>query len=162
MKISQYKKLNNTIALKLAHKKCERLCHLWIRLKNIRWTEGLGYSVVCLACNKRIEINLFSDKSIMNGRQIHASHYFDSEQYESVRYEEDNIHTCCYRCNRMKHGNKENYGINLKQKIGEDRFEKLKIKAHKTYKFNIVELEQLADEFKLKAKHRAIELKIKI
>ena len=162
MNTKQYKKLNNVTALKKAHLKLKRWLHLYVRLRDIKYSDKLGYYFVCIACGKFIEVTLFSDKSIYNGRHLHSSHYFDSEQMESVRYNPDNIHLGCDRCNRHLHGNKENYLINLKNKIGEKGFEKLNFLAHTIKKHDVIELDKLADEYKLKAQLRSAELQIKI
>lgn len=162
MKIKDYKKLNNTTALKKAHSKCERRCHTAVRMRDIIRAKDGGYYFICIACNKKFEVTLFSDRSIYNGKQMHASHFYDSDKMESVRYDLDNIHLSCSRCNRQLHGNKENYVINLRHKIGVDRFENLRVKAHKIHKHDIIELEKMADEFKLYAQLRANQLQITI
>ena len=162
MRIKEYKKLNNDTALKKAHSKCERLCHAAVRMRDIKRSKDGSYYFVCIACNKKFDVTLFSDKSIYNGRSMHASHYFDSHGMQSVRYDLDNIHLSCSRCNRQLHGNKENYEINLRHKIGVDRFENLRAKAHRPYKFNIIELENMSDEFKMSAQLNANRLQIKI
>ena len=162
MKVKQYKKLNNATALKKAHKKCKLWCHKYVRVRDIKWSKGNGYYFVCIACGKFFPIALYQDRSIYNGRHLHASHYFDSEQMESVRYYLDNVHLGCDRCNRHLHGNKENYFGNLLNKIGLIRFRDLEQLARSIKKHNIIELEQMTDEFKLKAQLRANELQIKI
>ena len=162
MKIKEYKKLNNATALKKAHLKLKRILHSYVRVRDIKWSEKSGYYFICIACGRFIEVTLFPDRSIYNGRKLHASHYFDSGQMESVRYSEDNIHLSCDRCNRYLHGNKENYLINLKNKIGEEAFSKLNFLAHTIKKYDIIELDKLADEYKLKLQLRAAELQIKI
>ena len=162
MKIKQYRKLSNATALKKAHAKLKRWLHLYVRLRDIKWNQKTGYHFICIACGKFFEVTLFSDKSIYNGRHLHSSHYFDSEKMESVRYSPGNIHLSCDRCNRHLHGNKENYLVNLKLKIGEKEFERLNFLAHSIKKYNIIELDRLADEYKLKAQLRSAELQIKI
>jgi 5-methylcytosine-specific restriction endonuclease McrA len=164
VKIKQYKKLSNVTALKKSHSKCKRWCHLAVRFRDIKRSKDGSYYFICIACRKRFEITLFSDRSIYNGRNLQASHYFNSDKNESVRYDLDNLHLSCERCNspRGLHGNKENYQVNLRHKIGVDRFENLKAKAHKTYKFNIIELEKMEDEFKMLAQLNANKLQIKI
>jgi len=158
----QYKKLNNVTALKKAHAKCKLYCHKFIRVRDIKWSEKTGYYFICIACGKLIGVTLYQDRSIYNGRNLHASHYFDSEKIESVRYNPDNIHLSCDRCNRHLHGNKENYLINLKNKITIEKFERLNFIAHTIKKYDVIELEQMADEYRWRTKLRANELQIKI
>ena len=164
MKTKQYKKLNNATALKKAHKKCKLWCHKYVRVGDIKWSKGNGYYFICIACGKFFPIALYQDKSIYNGRNLQASHYFNADKFGSVEYDVVNLNLSCERCNspRGLHGNKENYHTNLIIKVGQKAFDELKRRAHKTYKFDVIELEQMTDDFKLKAKLRANELQIKI
>lgn len=162
--MKEYEKLNNTTALKKAHNKCKRYCHLAVRMRDIKRSKDGSYYFICIACGKRFEVTLFSDRSIYNGRNLQASHYFNSDKNESVRYDLDNLHLSCERCNspRGLHGNKENYEPNLRHKIGVDRFENLRVKAHRIHKHDIIELEKMTDEFKMMAQLLANKLQIKI
>lgn len=162
MKIKDYKKLNNTTALKKAHAKCRRWCHLYIRLRDLKKLPDGRIIGEDIGTGKVWEAVLFPDKSIMNGREWHASHYWNADKYASVMYDERNLNGQLSYNNRQRHGDKTNYEQGLRTKIGDEAFEKLKIDKNKTKKWNIIELEKLADEFKLKAKLRANELQIKI
>jgi 5-methylcytosine-specific restriction endonuclease McrA len=165
MKISQYKKLNNDAALKKAHKKCKLWKHKEIRMRDIKWSESKKeHYFICIACGTYFPISLYQDKSIYDGRNLQVSHFFNADKYASVKYHDDNLNLSCERCNspRGLHGNKEAYQPNLVLKIGQERFDELQRLAHKTHNFDILELERITDEAKLKAKLRANELQIKI
>lgn len=73
----------------------------------------------CISCRR------VKDKS-----QCNAGHYFSRGNYGSVRFDLDNIHSQCVKCNLHLHGNLIPYGVNLKKKIGIERYEKLEIMAH--------------------------------
>jgi len=158
------KKLNNTKELKKAHAKCKLWCHKYVRMRDVNWSKAAGHYFVCIACGKLFDVTLFSDRSIYNGRNLQASHYFNDDKFASVRYDLDNLHLSCERCNspRGLHGNKENYHRNLVLKIGKKAFEELEQKAHKIKQWDVIELEMLTEEFKFKARQRASELNIKI
>lgn len=78
-----------------------------------------GY-FICIACQEL--------KSVT---QLNASHYYPKEpkQYRSVRFDLDNIHSGCIRCNKYLSGNLLPYRVNLLHKIGELRLKQLEMKA---------------------------------
>ena len=59
---------------------------------------------------------------------LQAGHYYSAGQHPSVRFNEDNVHGQCLSCNYFKHGNLINYSHNLLDRIGQERFKKLKLK----------------------------------
>jgi hypothetical protein len=165
MKIKQYKKLNNTTELKKTHAKLTKWFNLYIRLRDLKRVEHKGFVEVwgrCCSCSHIWELELFSDGSIMNGKKWHCGHYWKSDRHESVRYDERNCALQCYHCNKNLSGNEANFQIYLKKKLGEEGFAQLTRDKNKTKKYNILELEQLTVEYKLKAKLQANKLQIKI
>ena len=167
MKIKEYKKLNNTTALKKAHAKCKRWFNLYIRLKNLylyRAFRDEQFNIYgrCCTCGDIWQVELFSDKSIMNGKKWHCGHYWKADRHASVRYDERNCGLQCYNCNKNLSGNESNFESYLRTVLGDKGFEQLKKDKDKIKHWNILELDPLADEYKLKAKLRANELQIKI
>ena len=71
-----------------------------------------------------------SCKTIKHPSQCNAGHYFSRGNYGSVRFDLDNIHAQCIKCNMHEHANLIPYRENLIKKIGLERFEKLEIMAH--------------------------------
>lgn len=69
--------------------------------------------------------------------------HFHSRTHMSTRFDEDNCHAECRRCNRFSADHIIGYRENLIKKIGEQRFMLLDIKAHETKKWSHFELEQL-------------------
>lgn len=57
--------------------------------------------------------------------EFEAGHYFKSELHSITRFDEDNIHGQCVRCNRMNEGNLSQYTVNLPKRIGQERWEYL-------------------------------------
>jgi hypothetical protein len=57
--------------------------------------------------------------------QIQAGHYYSAGHYELLRFNEDNVHSQCLRCNYFLSGNLTHYRENLINKIGIERLEKL-------------------------------------
>jgi hypothetical protein len=69
-------------------------------------------------------------------KDFDAGHYYKAELFSSLKFEEDNIHAQCIYCNRRLEGNLNQYEMNLPNRIGQDRFEKLKEKARLDKKLN--------------------------
>ncbi len=59
---------------------------------------------------------------------LQAGHYYSAGQHPSVRFNPDNVHGQCLSCNYYKHGNLINYSNNLIDRIGQKRFQNLKLK----------------------------------
>tara|TARA_X000000950_G_scaffold65844_1_gene81053 strand:+ start:1288 stop:1707 length:420 start_codon:yes stop_codon:yes gene_type:complete len=59
---------------------------------------------------------------------LQAGHYYSAGQHPSVRFDPDNVHGQCLQCNYFKHGNLINYSHNIIDRIGEKRFNNLKLK----------------------------------
>lgn len=70
------------------------------------------YGLPCISCGKHVD-------------EYQGGHYFDAGKFTSITLDEDNCHAQCVQCNKHLHGNKIPYGVNLKIKIGEDRFNAL-------------------------------------
>ncbi len=59
-----------------------------------------------------------------------AGHYFKSELYSSLKFNEDNIHGQCVQCNRRLEGNLNKYSLDLPGRIGNVKFDKLNYLAN--------------------------------
>ena len=90
--------------------------------------------------NKRVrerdQLNDFGDfrciscLKVNSKDQCNAGHYFARGNYGSVRFDFDNIHSQCIKCNLHLHGNLIPYRENLIRKIGVERFLKLETLAN--------------------------------
>jgi hypothetical protein len=94
----------------------------------------------CISCGKKI-----------NG-VVHASHYYNANNHWNVRFDENNVFSCCYKCNVQLSGNLIEYGINLEKLIGPDEFTILREKAYQTRKFTRDELKEIIIIYKNKLK----------
>ena len=67
--------------------------------------------------------------------QLEASHYF-SRSHWAVRYDPENVYALCSACHKRMGGYKNSedgeYDIWVKQKLGEDGYKRLKIRAYST------------------------------
>lgn len=107
-------------------KRLDRIFSLYIRLRDAM-PNGC---VRCISCGK---IKVFDD--------VDCGH-FHSRRHMSTRFDEDNCHAECKFCNRFSADHLIGYQTNLIRKIGQDRFEKLNIKARSTCHWLDSELEE--------------------
>lgn len=135
-------------------KTVQNKCNEFIRLRDTQYSNG-EYFFRCISCKKIILL----DKNGKN-RDYHAGHYWRENQYGSVRFNEDNIHGQCLKCNRFLHGNLAEYEINLQRKIGQERFEQLKLRRNILKKYAPTELEELEKYFVEKIKQEELRLKL--
>lgn len=124
--------------------KCQKLFNEYVRERDLT-----GDYFKCISCGE------IKDERFMN-----AGHYYNVGHFPGLRFDEDNCHGQCIRCNKFLHGNLIEYRDNLFVKIGPERFNKLKVKAglykRNGYKFSRFEVEEKIKELQKKLK----ELKI--
>lgn len=94
----------------------------------VRRRDSANGFFICISCDELKPIN-----------QMNAGHYYPKEprQYRSVKFDFDNIHGQCVRCNKYLSANLIPYRANLQIKIGENRLRQLEQKAAlKNFKFS--------------------------
>ena len=74
-----------------------------------------------------------------------AGHFYSAGHHNIIRFNEDNCHLQCRRCNYYLSGNLINYRKSLEKKIGKERLEKLDMlasikKAHKHDRFTLIDI----------------------
>lgn len=111
-------------------------CHEYIRLRD----KGKP----CISCGIPYKSN------------FDAGHFYKAEIYSWLKFNELNIHGQCVQCNRRKEGNINAYAINLKKRIGEEKFNELEEKAaqgkKESFKWFIHELKELRKYYSRKIK----------
>jgi len=114
--------------------------------KFIRLRDSDDDSFVCISCNQHKRLT-----------QLHAGHFYPAHNNNSVRFDEDNVHSQCIKCNTYLHGNLANYKDNLFKKIGKERFQKLqqKVGHEKRYgnRWDRIALIQIIETYKEKNKY---------
>jgi hypothetical protein len=81
-----------------------------------------------------------------------AGHYFPVGSYKNLRFSEENVFGQCVYCNQHKHGNLNEYTINLPLRIGEDKFNQLIKERLIERHYSIPELIELKVIYKEKIK----------
>ena len=116
-------------------KKCQEIFNTYIRERD--------KDKPCISCGKPNDYK-------------QAGHFFSVRMYDGLRFNEDNCHSECIRCNGFDDMHLLNYNINLKSRIGDEAFFELNMKA-KDYKINgyrwtRAELLELIEKYKQKIK----------
>jgi hypothetical protein len=112
--------------------KLQSVFNKYIRLRD----EGLG----CISCG--------------SFNEIQAGHFYNVGHYSWLRFNENNVHSQCKRCNYFLRGNLLPYRENLIKKIGTVPFEQLEImsKIKQVKKLGGFELEHLIKYYQQKIK----------
>lgn len=94
----------------------------------------------CISCGER--------------KPLQAGHFYSAGHYSVLRFNEDNVHGQCMRCNYFLSANLIKYRINLIEKIGRERVENLDIAAENSkrisYKWNRFILIEIIEKYKTK------------
>ena len=82
-----------------------------------------------------------------------ASHFYSAGHYGQLRFNEDNVHLSCVKCNYFLSGNLIEYGIRLEKKIGKERVEKLEMiamysKRNRSFKLDRFALIEIIEKYK--------------
>lgn len=95
----------------------------------------------CIACGE-----------VKSTDKLHASHYMSAGHNGMTRFDEDNVHGGCQKCNTFLHGNLIRYRENLVRKIGEDKIQRLESISRITKKWDRLELIEIIVTYKHKIK----------
>lgn len=115
-------------------KSLDRVFSQFIRLRD---SKPYGFSYCrCISCGRVKPFDEFD-----------CGHFY-SRTHMSTRFDEDNCHAECKHCNRFVADHLIGYQENLIRKIGQKKFDALRIKAHSTYKYSPWELELLIKHYK--------------
>lgn len=121
-------------ASRTAIERLDKIFSLYIRLRDSR---AFGFKAFkCISCGQ-----------VKPFRMADCGHYF-SRRHMSTRYDEDNCNSECSRCNRYDAEHLEGYRENLIKKIGQQRFDLLKVKSQQTCKLGKFEIDELYKYYK--------------
>ena len=104
----------------------------------IRCRDSRDGMFVCISCGKL--------QSTENGN-LQAGHYYKSQVYPAIRYNEIQVNGQCKSCNIFKEGNRQGYEIGLLKKYGQAALDKLKLQCHNKIRLGRFELELLIKEY---------------
>lgn len=88
--------------------------------------------------------------SCKSGKVEQASHFYSAGQFTSLRFNEDNVHGSCLRCNYFLSGNLLPYRQALLKRIGQQRLNLLESSAtrQRVYKWSRLDLEFIYEHYK--------------
>ena len=95
----------------------------------------------CISCDKFLKEN-----------DVNASHYFSVGSSPNLRFNEDNVHSSCIKCNKELHGNIAEYAIRLPLRIGKERFEQLQQDRNKPALYTIDDIKELIKKYRILTK----------
>jgi len=88
--------------------------------------------------------------------KLQAGHFFPVSTHDGIRFDEDNCMGECSYCNMFNEGHLINYAINLKERIGQARYDALFDRAaeykQNGYKWTRDELIQIKQKYSAKIK----------
>lgn len=117
--------------------KLDKVFSEYIRLRDSR---AFGFKAFkCISCGQ-IKPYAMAD----------CGHYY-SRRHMGTRWDEDNAHSECRFCNRFNAEHLEYYREHLIKKIGQQRFDLLRVKSNNVCKYSAFELEELYKLYKGKA-----------
>ena len=93
----------------------------------------------CISCDQK-------------AKKENAGHYFSAGGHSNLRFNEDNVHLQCEKCNQFLSGNLLNYQIGIEKRIGGEKLFNLHELAHKEKKWTIEELKEINNTYKEKLK----------
>lgn len=117
-------------------KKLDRVFSKWVRMRGAD-EEGL---VDCVTCGK-----------VMHWKDAHACHFI-SRRHMSLRFDPQNVHPGCVRCNLFENGSLAEYSQYLLDEYGRDTFDRLLSEKHQIKKFTRDELQALISEYEQKVR----------
>ena len=91
----------------------------------------------------------FTCRVIKPWKEQQAGHYW-SRSFNSIRFDERNVHCQCVSCNIFKYGNKEVYSLRMIEKYGVQILDELNRKRRLEKRFSTKELEDMIQQYRLK------------
>jgi len=125
------------------------------RLKASIKTRGKWTAEAQQAFNKWVRLSQADQPCIScglsTGCKVNAGHYLSVGAHPELRFNEDNVHLQCEKCNCFLSGNQVKYRARLIDKIGIERVEWLE-GPHPVAKLSIEELKEIKEEYKNRVK----------
>lgn len=104
------------------------------------------YGKRCISCNSAIAWGTSTTGGVCD-----AGHYISVGSRPNLRFNEDNVHAQCKKCNSYGAGNAANYRIGLIKRMGAGRVESLE-NDDKPRKYTHEELRELTKKYRQKLK----------
>lgn len=99
--------------------------------KRLSAADSNGYAK-CVTCGSR-----------KHWKELQAGHFVPQAQGNAARFDENNVHVQCYRCNINLGGNGAEYSAFILSTYGEEEYNRLRGLAGVTRKINRAEYEEM-------------------
>ena len=119
---------------KSAIKKLDRIFSLYIRQRD---ADKRGVCTCC-TCGNKLPI-----------KQIHCGHFM-SRRHMATRWDEDNCHSQCAKCNTFNQGEQYKYALFINKKFDTDKASELLVKSRQTVKLSLEDLLEKIEFYKKK------------
>jgi len=127
--IQKYNKYTVSKLIKKAQEKFNR----FIRERDLQHNDMF----VCISC-----------KGVKPKSQMNAGHYYPAGTCGALRFNENNVHGQCIKCNYHQHGNLTPYRKHLIEKIGLKEVERLDMMSKQPFKHDRIKLIELIEQYK--------------
>lgn len=104
-----------------------------------------GYAT-CVTCGNR-----------KHWKEMQAGHFVPQAQGNAARFDANNVHVQCYRCNINLGGNGAEYSAYILSKYGEEEYDRLRQLARVSRKITRYEYEMMISEYQEKIKRLTLE-----
>lgn len=108
----------------------------YIRLRDCIETTWTKHLMKCFTCDSLLDF--------VKSQNMH----FVGRAVKSLRYDEENCHWGCMRCNVILHWNYLEYFIRMEKKYGRDKVDEMLSKKHEIWKFTSEELQEKITYYK--------------
>lgn len=117
------------------------------KLKDRRWYERKAQQLFNKRIRKRDKGKPCVSCGVIMFKKVNAGHYRSTASAPQLRFNEDNCHAQCEKCNSYLSGNIREYRIGLLKRIGEQRLYALE-NNNELKKWTIDELKLIIDKYK--------------
>lgn len=142
LNIQMVKVMDKSKNLQALKKELQEVFNHFIRVRDTKHDKGVAY-FICISCSEPKDLS-----------QMNAGHFWPVGGHEAVRYDEDNVHGQCIKCNCFESNGvvTRRYEVSLIKKIGLARVKALELRRHNRSKMMAFEVELLIQKYKDKIK----------
>lgn len=131
------KKLTGSLKTQTAYiKKLDKIFSVFIRQRD---SNSNGY-VTCITCG-----------GVYHWMEVDCGHYVP-RNHKNTRFDEQNCHGQCRRCNRFQNGNMDVYSLKMIEKYGKNILNEMQKRKNIIKQWSVSELEERIEYYKSKVK----------
>lgn len=97
----------------------------------------------CITCCTSVNPRAKDERGVSMAFYMHAGHYKPQGVFKSIKYDPQNVHAQCTRCNKWLHGNLSAYAVALEKRYGFGILQTLERRSRLYFDYTIPVLEKL-------------------